>query len=108
MRMEPSPVTLPEIVRLAEPVKDPAVMVRLPRTVRFPSGVQPPEALLNVRLFKLEVPEDMSLLVVPAFIRTVPELWVKVPLLMKFPVTVSVPEEEVSVPAAMVRSDSTV
>ena len=102
--IEPLPVMSPPLtVKLPEPVRVPAVMVRSPRRVMSPLRDHVPEALLKVRLFKVEAPGSLVVIEVPEVKVRVPELWVKVPLLVKEPTTVRV-EDEVRVPALMVRS----
>lgn len=74
-------------------------MVKFPVVVAFPVIVQPPDAESRRRWEKGESPGVMVLPVLPAFIFTVPELWVKEAALVKFPPTAKTFDGAVSVPA---------
>ena len=93
----------PLTVRLPEPVKVPAVIVKSPARVMSPLRDHVPEALLKVTLLSVEAPGSIVVIGEAEVKVSVPELWVKVPWFMKDPVRVRV-EDEVRVPALMVRS----
>lgn len=77
--------------------------VKLPEVVAFAVIVQPPAAELRVRFAKGELPGLIVLPVVVAVIFIVPELWVKVAELSKFPPTAKTPVGAVRVPAWTVK-----
>ena len=102
--IDPLPVMSPPLtVRLPEPVRVPAVMVKSLARVISPDKVQVPEALLKVTAFKVEAPGSIEVMELPDVNVRVPELWVKVPWFIKLPTMVRV-DEAVRVPALMLRS----
>ena len=93
---------LPAIVKVLPPtVKVPLVNVSVPLMVGLLLKVTPFE-LFIVRLLNVLLEEPPIASEEPPLKLTVPELWVKVPLLEKSPVKFMVPDVEVRVQALMV------